>query len=427
MVPTGTSQVPTCRWLRIDGVACVLLLFAGTLFGLLLAGVVETGAFAFGEYHASNTSEILIQLRGESARPSINAAGPDHPAWLAFCGVYRRVATALGCPGTTLWLRAAPVMIGVNLALLFIILRRLRFRRADSLGLVALFASLGATINWSVVVETHVLSPTSLLLATLLVIHHPGIGRRERSPRPRDLLAYGVAMALAASVTITNVMLGILAAVPFADFRRGALRKAAIRSGRRLPTVMVSGLIGVGILAIVNVVGWYLWKDPEMRQFLDVLFERRLIPHMVGSWWDSIITLAWVAPPVDAYSGRTDWFRALDRDWSTAPAYASGLLVLLVVLWSLRVADSRAIFIPAFALFGVVLHAIYGKSESFIFSPAYAWATVVAFGIVGRHHLPRCLAVLSFATAAVLLPVNLAIWMRGIARLQEAGLELTPP
>ena len=140
-----------------------------------------------------------------------------------------------------------------------------------------------------------------------------------------------------------------------------------------------------------------------------------------------MLSLAWIAPPADAYSGPLDGFRSLDRDWSTVPAYASGFLVLLVVLLSLRLADSRSIFIPAFALFGFGLHAIYGKSESFIFAPAYAWATVVAFGIVGRHCFGKRLVIVGFTTAATLLSINLTIWLLSVARLQEAGVELTPP
>ncbi len=420
-------EIHTASRRALDVSVCLFLLAFGTVFGLSLALFVETGAFAYGEYHASNGSAILMQLTGESIRPVINSAGPDHPAWLAFCGVFHRVAGAIGLPVTDLWIYVTAVTLGVNLMLLFLVLRRLRFRMTERLALVALLVSLGATINWSIVVETHVLSSTTLLLASLLILGNPALRRRGRSARPDDALAYGLTMALAASVTITNVMIGILAALPLATLRNGRIRKATRTLGRRFPLMLVSGLVGIGILALVNVAGWYLWKDPEMRQFLDVLGERRLIQMMEGAWWDSVLSLAWIAPPADAYSGPLDGFRSLDRDWSTVPAYASGFFVLLVVLIALRLADSRAIFIPAFALFGFGLHAIYGKSESFIFAPAYAWATVVAFGIVGRHCFRKHLVIVGFTTAAILLSVNLTTWMLGVARLQEAGVELTPP
>ncbi|MAD20189.1 MAG: hypothetical protein CMJ52_08370 [Planctomycetaceae bacterium] len=357
----------------------------------------------------------------------INSAGPDHPAWLAFCGIFHRVAGEIGRPVTDLWLHATAVMLGVNLMLIFLILRRMRFRTTECLALVAVLVSLGATVNWSIVVETHVLSPTSLMLASLLILGTPALRRRGRCARPSDAITCGVAMALAASVTITNVMIGILAALPIAAIRNGRIRKAARILGRRFPLLLASGLVGIGILALVNLAGWYLWKDPEMRQFLDVLGERRLVPLMEGAWWDSVLSLAWIAPPVDAYSGPLDGFRSLNRDWSTVPAYVSGFCVLLVVLIAMRLADSRSIFIPAFALFGFGLHAIYGKSESFIFAPAYAWATVVAFGIVGRHCFGNRLVIIGFATAATLLSINLTTWMLGVARLQEAGVELALP
>ncbi|MAB71188.1 MAG: hypothetical protein CMJ54_01635 [Planctomycetaceae bacterium] len=420
-------EIPTASRRSRDVSVCLFLLAFGTVCGLLLATAVETGVFAYGEYHASNGSAVLSQLTGDSIQPVINSAGPDHPAWLAFCGVFHRVAAAIGRPVTDVWLHATAVMLGVNLMLLFLILGRLRFRTTERLALVALLVSLGATVNWSIVVETHVLSPTSLMLASLLVLGNPALRPRGRSARAGDAITYGIAMALAASVTITNVMIGILAALPLAALRNGRIRKAGRIFSRRFPLMLTSGLVGIGLLALVNLVGWYLWKDPEMRQFLDVLGERRLVQLMEGSWWDSVLSLAWIAPPADAYSGPLDGFRSLDRGWSTVPAYASGFLVLLVVLLALRLADSRSIFIPAFALFGFGLHAIYGKSESFIFAPAYAWATVVAFGIVGRHCFGKRLVIVGFTTAATLLSINLTIWLLSVARLQEAGVELTPP
>ena len=101
--------------------------------------------------------------------------------------------------------------------------------------------------------------------------------------------------------------------------------------------------------------------------------------------------------------------------------------MLLVVLLALRRADSRSIFTPAFARFQFGLHAIQDKSESFIYAPASALATVVAFGIVGRHCFGKRLVIVGFTSAATLLPINRTTRMLGVAGLQEVRVEVRPP
>ena len=55
-------EIHTASRRALDVSVCLFLLAFGTVFGLSLALFVETGAFAYGEYHASNGSAILMQL-----------------------------------------------------------------------------------------------------------------------------------------------------------------------------------------------------------------------------------------------------------------------------------------------------------------------------------------------------------------------------
>lgn len=96
------------------------------------------------------------------------------------------------------------------------------------------------------------------------------------------------------------------------------------------------------------------------------------------------------------------------------PAYLSGLLALVLTICSLRVCTARVLFIPCFAIFGVVLHSIYGLGESFLFSANYTWASVLSAGLVGRHVLPRELGWIAFTLATLLFIANLIIWQHGI-------------
>ena len=202
---------------------------------------------------------------------------------------------------------------------------------------------------------------------------------------------------------------------------------------KRLPTAMTAFLVGIGLLAFVHLTGWYLIQDREMRQFLEVLVRgagdgRLLLEGGPGSRWDSILALAWIAPPLNAYIGSPEALDllALERSWSTAPAYFSGLIVLLLTICSLRVVSARTMFIPAFSLFGVVLHSVYGMGESFLFCANYTWATVLSIGLLGRALMPRQLGWITFALAGALFIVNLLIWYHGLEWLGENEYLLPP-
>ena len=170
-----------------------------------------------------------------------------------------------------------------------------------------------------------------------------------------------------------------------------------------------------------------------MRQFLEVLVRGGgdgiiLFQGIPGSRWESVLSLAWIAPPMDAYKGSPEALDllALERGWSTAPAYISGFLVLLLTIFSLRVVSARTMFIPAFALFGVVLHSLYGLGESFLFSANYTWATVVSIGLLGRAVMPRQLGWIALVLAMIMLVVNLLIWKHGIDWIVEYNYILPP-
>ena len=417
---------------RVDLALFPVVLLIGILFGSVQVASMA-GVPSHGRYHPSDMDDLQEQLLGHAVLPKPYAAASDHPAWITICALYQKASSAAGFRGMQLWNLLTPVLLGINLCLFLGIARQLRFTRGCALGLTAVFLATGATITWSVVLETHVLAPTALLLAALILTNRRFTSRLWGRPTPGALAIYGVTIALAASITITNLMLAILAAVPVNLVRHPRPVRLVSRSMKRLPTVVTSFLVGIGLLAFVHLIGWYLIQDREMRQFLEVLVRgagdgRLLLEGGPGSRWDSILALAWIAPPLNAYIGSPEALDllALERSWSTAPAYFSGLIVLLLTICSLRVVSARTMFIPAFALFGVVLHSVYGMGESFLFCANYTWATVLSIGLLGRALMPRQLGWITFALAGALFIVNLLIWYHGLEWLVENEYLLPP-
>jgi len=400
---------------RADLLLFPVVLLMGVLFGTLQVAALP-GVPMHGRYHASDMDDLQQQLLGISVMPKPYAAASDHPAWHALCGMYQTTSKAFGLTGMRLWNLVTPLLLGLNLCLFMGLARRLRFDRRQALVLTAVLLSTGATVTWSVVLETHVLALTSLLLAALLITDPRLASRLWRRPTPGAIGSYGVAVALAASITITNIMLAILAVIPLRLLRDWNPVRLAARTLHRLPTLVTAILVGIGILSLVHLTGWYFFKDRDMRQFLEVLNERRLIQGMKGSWWDSVLCLSWIAPPMDAYRGDLSKLEmlALERNWITAPAYLSGLLTLVLTTCSLRVIPARRAFIPAFVLFGVLLHSIYGLGESFLFASNYTWASVLAIGCLAREVTPRWFVSIGTVVAVTLFVVNVLIWKHGI-------------
>jgi hypothetical protein len=131
---------------------------------------------------------------------------------------------------------------------------------------------------------------------------------------------------------------------------------------------------------------------------------------------------------MNAYEGSPEALDllALQHRWSTAPAYLSGLLVLLLTICSFRVVTARTMFLPAFVVFGVALHSIYGLGESFLFTANYTWASVLAVGLLGRAVMPRQLGWIAFSVALIMLVVNLMIWQHGLDWITENNHFLPP-
>ena len=416
---------------RVDLALFPVVLLVGVLFGSMQVASMP-GVPAHGCYHPSDMDHLQDQLLGRSVRPNPGAAGADHPAWLAICGAYQKLSAATGLTGMRLWNIAMPVLLGLNLCLFLGVARQLHFTRRQAAGLTAVFLATGATITWSVVIETHVLAPTGLLLGALILTNRRFSSRLWSRPTPYALAGYALVIALAASITITNIMLALLAVLPLNVFRHPHGGRLVSRTVRRLPTLTTALLAGIGLLAFVHLTGWYLIQDRAMPQFLELLVSGTgdstlILRGIPGSRWESILALAWIAPPLDAYSLLPDRpLFVLHRTWSTAPAYLSGLLILVLTACSLRVCSARVMFIPCFAIFGVVLHSIYGLSESFLFSANYTWASVLSVGLLGRKALPRQLSGIAFTLAAVLLLVNLVIWFHGLDFIVEKDYVLPP-
>ncbi|MEE2971759.1 MAG: hypothetical protein VX672_01415, partial [Planctomycetota bacterium] len=287
---------------RCDLVLLLLVATIGVVFGHLQVEALP-GLPDHGRYHASDMDDLQLQILGHSARPENYAAGADHPVWYLICGVHQKATAALGWEGLKSWYATTAVLPGINLVLFLILARRIGFTRFQSFALTMLFLGSGATVTWSVVLETHVLAPTSLLAASLVLTRRGLVPRIWRRSSTATLATFGASIAIAASITITNGMLAALTIVPARFVRRPrpipAIREIAWRS----PTMVTAGLVATGILAFLHIAGWYLWQDPSMQRFLEILGERRLLPYMVGSPSESILALAWIAPPMSEYVG----------------------------------------------------------------------------------------------------------------------------
>lgn len=413
---TGSSLTLPTR----STLACLItLILAGVLVGFFQVDAMP-GVPTHGRYHASDMDDLREQLLGYSARPQEYAAGADHPAWYAICGAYQKTSSAFGLDGMQLWNIATPCLLGLNLALLFTLARQIGFSAFHAMALSMVWLGTAGTINWSVVLETHVLAPTSLLLSALILSHPRFFPRIWNHASSTTLAAYGLAIALAASITITNGAVAGLALVPARFVRRLRPRSLTCEMTRRFPTLFTAGLVGIGLLSLIHVVGWYLLMDPTMRHFLEILNERKLLLYMEGGWWDSVLALAWIGPPMSQYRGTPpETMLALDFNWTTIPAYVSGLLVLLLTACSLRVIPARAVFIPLFALFGVLLHAIYGRGESFLYTANYGWATVISIGLLGRVVLPRAIGPIAIVLGIAMMVANTLIWRSGLEWIVE--------
>ncbi|MAJ45763.1 MAG: hypothetical protein CBC35_00370 [Planctomycetes bacterium TMED75] len=417
---------------RVDLVLFPVVLLIGILVGSVQVAWMP-GVPEHGRYHPSDMDDLQEQLLGHAVLPKPYAAASDHPAWITICGMYQTASAATGLRGMQLWNLVTPGLLGVNLCLFMGLARQLRFTRWLALSLTAVFLASGATITWSVVLETHVLAPTGLLLTALILTNRRFTSQLWGRPTPEAIAIYGLAIALAASITITNLMLAILAVLPVNLFRQPRPVRLAHRTMKRFPTLMTAFLVGIGLLAFVHLTGWYLTQDRDMRQFLEVLVRGGgdrliLLQGIPGSRWESILALAWIAPPLNAYIGSPEALDllVLDRTWSTAPAYLSGLIVLLLTICSLWVVSARTMFIPAFVLFGVVLHSVYGLGESFLFSANYTWATVLSIGLLVRTVAPRQLGWITVVLATALFIVNILIWKDGIAWIIEYDYILQP-
>lgn len=399
---------------------CSLILFLlGWAVGTLQVESMP-GMPMHGRYHASDMDDLQQQLLGYSARPQKYAAGADHPAWYAICGIYQKASVALGLDGMELWNTTVPCLLGLNLVLFLLLARQIGFSTSQSMCLCLAWLGTASTIHWSVVLETHVLAPTSLLLSALILSHPRFAGRIWNRASPHRITVYGLAIATAASITITNGALAALVFLPGRFIRRFRPRPLIRETMKRTPTMLTASLVGIGLLSLVHVTGWYLVQDRSMQQFLEVLGERRLLAYMQGGWWDSLFAIAWIAPPMSQYEGTPpETMLALNFNWTTLPAYLSGAVVMLLTACSLRVVSARVMFIPLFPMFGVLLHMIYGKGESFLYSATYGWATVISIGLLGRAVFPRSLSRITIVIAIVLSITNIMIWRDGLVWIVE--------
>jgi hypothetical protein len=132
---------------RRSTIACSLTLF---LVGLL-AGILQVesmpGVPTHGRYHASDMDDLQQQLLGYSARPKEYAAGADHPAWYAICGVYQKTSKTLGLDGMQLWNIAAPCLLGLNLVLFLALARQIGFSTVQAMCLSLAWLGTAATIH----------------------------------------------------------------------------------------------------------------------------------------------------------------------------------------------------------------------------------------------------------------------------------------
>jgi hypothetical protein len=280
------------------------------------------------------------------------------------------------------------VAIGMASAgLLYAVLRRLAIGPWLAASHTLLFLSCAGFVFWSSVPEAHMAGGAATLMAVFLLAD-------ERPSRWRSIIA----LAVSFSMVVTDAAVWFFRQIEFAALRRGW--RDFVRVHRvKLPELIRQGAWSVAVIVVVWAPQW-LFLHKRIGVPFNFLEERHYVD--VGSGGSSVHVLG-ILPP--------------DHPAGLVLSLAAAALLLA----ALRVLPRRLWFIPAFPLFGVVLHAVYGSDSAFLFAPNYLPLFSISLALVGAKLLPKWSAPAALAAAAVLLTINLGAYRDHLDTLKAAG------
>jgi hypothetical protein len=363
----------TKRALIADLVISAALMLVAAAFGIYLYGLGQGLLPNQDVFFGADTRRVasnLIDLQSDFRRANV------HPLFGAVCIVFQ---TARHFSSTLLAaFRNLAAFNGMAFAaVMYFTMRLWGVTRLVSVAGVVLAASLGAFTYWVAVPETHFLGGLTALMSVNMARW-----------RPRDQVAailYSAAgFALSFSLVVTNIVIWGIAFLTRTNSER--ISEIVRKGFQRAPEAIANVLAGLGLSAIAFAGLELLMKN-----------------HLIGGFFHFGQELQYMG-------GQTSRFGGLAALGILAPTTPTTFLVdavaglaMLVALFRLR---GPPIAFAAFALFGVVLHTVYDRSEAFLFSPNYAPAAAVAFILAFGAWRPRLMTLAVGAIAIALGIVN---------------------
>lgn len=239
----------------------------------------------------------------------------------------------------------------------------------------------GGFVFWVAVPETHFLAGLTVLGVFILA-------KWRLAGATSTLLKSAAMFGLGYSMTVTNVVAWLLAKVRYEAIIKRDLKSFIRDNTRQIPDLILAALGGLGLIAVGMAITWYGLYNRLMGRLLDIFREAKYVTVDNQEFGGGFYALGVVGP-----GGGLNWI----IDFVTA-------LAVIFCIWRLR---KGPVFIPAFALFAVILHSIYARHEAFLFSANYSPALAVAFALALQSVRPRVGPVALMACAVVLGYSNL--------------------
>lgn len=370
---------------------------ARTLDVALCAGLVAIAA-AIGWYAAASAHGLIpaqnMLYDADTGRVLADYTGQSpnyyrlkvHP-WQGWLFALQQIILAPFIPAPVAVPLISIAIASISAGLLYVVMRRLEVGAWAAASYTMLFCAMAGHVVWSSVPEAHMAGGFSTLVAVLLLTG-------ENQSRRRSILA----LAVSFSMVVTNAMVWLLRRIDLAPLRRGW--RAFVDANRaHLPDLLRQAMWAIGVVPIVWAPQWPLLQKRigipfnfyEERHYIEI--DRGGIPlHVLG-----------IFPP------------------DGAAAVIAALIGVAVLVAAFRILPVRLWFVPAFPLFGVILHTVYGRDSAFLFSPNYLPLFVASLALVGTRVLPKWAPAALVPVAALLLAVNLSSFKSHIDALAAGG------
>ncbi len=328
------------------------------------------------QYYGSDTALVVSNLfdpRSDFRHSNV------HPLVGVICLAFQKTALPLLGPRRGLELLA--VFDGVAFAAaMFATLRAWKVDRWLSAASVVLACGMASYVCWVAMPERHFLAGVTVLIVIAMA------SRIAEGPIAR-LVQSAAMFTLSFSLVATDVAIWGLAQVRYASLWERRFRQFVTENLAKAPEWALAGLAGIGLTAVVQAVVYMANKNTTVGPLLHMWEETRWIVHGWGPWW-----------------GGLDIIGAFAR--RSALALPGNALLAAAMVWATWRLRKGPVFIPLFALTGLVFHSAYDRAEAFLFSPDHGPAVVVALVLALGGWRPRATAAAFVLAGLVLGAVN---------------------